>query len=57
MADLTRRAVLAGGLALAACRPSLPVKARADADPPGMSVEVDGVPIHLSRSGRGRRSA
>ena len=50
MADLTRRTVLAGGLALAACRPALPVSASGDA---GTRVEVDGVAINLSRSGRG----
>ena len=50
MADLTRRTVLAGGLALAACRPALPVSASGAA---GTRVEVDGVAINLSRSGSG----
>ena len=50
MADLTRRTVLAGGLALAACRPAPPVTASGAA---GTRVEVDGVAINLSRSGRG----
>lgn len=50
MAGLTRRTVIAGGLALAACRPAKPMSTSGTA---GTSVDVDGVPIHLTRSGRG----
>lgn len=50
MASLSRRAVLAGAAALAACRPA-PAVTPAFA---GAMVEVEGVPIHLVRSGRGR---
>lgn len=52
--DLSRRAFLAAGAAvgLAACHP-VPAMTTSPA-PAGVTVEVDGVPIHLARSGRGR---
>ncbi len=52
MAQFSRRAFLAAGAALAACRH--PTSMRAAAAPSGTTVEVDGVPIHLSRTGQGR---
>ncbi len=52
---LSRRAFLAGGAALAACRPDRPMSAASGGQPAaGTSVTVDGVPIHLVRTGRGR---
>ena len=48
---LSRRAFLAAAAALAACRPMPPVSA---APARGERVEVDGVPIHFVRMGRGR---
>lgn len=53
MADLSRRAFIAAGAALAACRPAEPVSAQVAA-PEGETVLVGGVPIHLRRMGRGR---
>ncbi|PZQ47498.1 MAG: alpha/beta hydrolase [Rhodovulum sulfidophilum] len=54
MPRLSRRALLAGAAALAACRPepSPMTAARADAAP-GNFVVVDGVPIHFARAGSG----
>jgi pimeloyl-ACP methyl ester carboxylesterase len=48
VAELSRRAFLAAGAALAACRPALAVTASE------VTVEIDGVPIHLARAGRGQ---
>ena len=54
MAGLSRRAFLATGAALAACRPADPVSAEAAAAAAGETVVVEGVPIRLRRMGRGR---
>lgn len=48
---LSRRSFLAGAAALSACRPVSSVSAAATQ---GQSVDVDGVPIHLLRMGRGQ---
>ena len=55
MAHLSRRSFLATASALAACQSARPMKAApVDVDRSSTTVEVDGVPIHLSRMGRGR---
>lgn len=55
MAELSRRVFLAAGAALAASRLAPPVTAApAVAASSETTVEVDGVPIHLARTGRGR---
>lgn len=56
MAGVSRRAFLASGFALAACRPApaMSPAPAAVADQGVTTVEVDGVPIRLSRSGYGR---
>ncbi len=57
MPRLSRRNILAGCLALAACQPAPSVsRAARSATPPGAGtiVEVESVPIHLARFGHGR---